>query len=109
MCAAGGGDSKLYWLLFPLHPDHVVGSCCESFIGEHLSFASVDNPVMVGPVLSIPNPVFRGHLFNGDKTMIRKDKLPFCDTGQFRDFPLLAQIPVHPVFHHGHSKHLAGR
>ena len=64
---------------------------------------------MVDPVLSIPNPVFRGHIFNGNEAMICKDKLPFRDTGQFRDFPLLAQLPVHSVFHHGHSKHLAGR
>ena len=95
-------------VLFFLYIDRVIRGSQETCIPHHLSFASVDHPVMVDPVLSIPDPVFSGHIFNGNKAVIRKDKLAFCDTGQFRNLPLLAQIPVHPVFHHGHSKHLAG-
>ena len=49
MCAAGGGDSKLYRERLPLDPDVMVWGCCETFITNGFSFSLVDESFMLNP------------------------------------------------------------
>lgn len=107
MCAAGGGDSKLYRLRLPLNPHEVVGGCPESLILNHLTFPFKYNSIMTYPIFSIPKPVFPGYCFNRNQPLICKDRLPLCNTGKFSLFPFLPQMPVHTVLFHRHMEHLA--
>ena len=43
MCAAGGGNSKLYRPRLPFDPHKVVDGCCESFIFDYAPFAAKYN------------------------------------------------------------------
>ena len=70
MCSAGGGDSKLYRLLFPLNPDEVVWCSCKSFILDNLPFSFEDDSIVFHPGFPIPDLHPGSYFLYGDKTGI---------------------------------------
>lgn len=106
MCAAGGGSSELNRLRLPFDPNEVVRGSGESFISDD-TFSPFVNHAAVGyPAFTIPQLHFWCYFFDGDKSCIRQNKLSFGDTGQFRNFAFLAQMPVHAVLFHRDAEHL---
>lgn len=108
MCAAGGGESKLYRLRFPLDPYEVVWGRSKSFIIYYLTFSFIYDTFMGYPILPIPQPMVGSYSLNRNQSFICKDKLPFCNTGKFRLLAFLPQIGVLPVLFHRHMEHCGG-
>ena len=79
MCAAGGGESKVYRPRLPLDPDEVVCGRCKSVIGHDLPLSPINNPFMGHPVFAIPESVILFHILYPYQSMIRKYQLPFCN------------------------------
>src|SRR5690606_38045010 len=100
MCAAGGGNSKLYRLLCPLNPDEVVGGCRESVICYYLPFTFENYTFMRYPVFAIPKPVMKAHFFNWDESLICEDKLTFSNTSQLGLLTFLPKMSIHAMLFH---------
>ena len=101
--------SQRYRLRLPFHPDEVIGCCGKSFIGNNLSFATVDQTFVCHPAFAIPHLHVRGHVLNGHLALVRQHHLSFCDTGQFGNLAFLAQVTIDTVLFYRHTEHLTGR
>jgi hypothetical protein len=108
MCAAGGSDTKLYWLLFPFDPNEVVWGCCKSFIGNYLSFAFINHSIMRDEFFSIPYLHFCGYFFNWYQALISQDELSFCNAGKLRLLPFLPEVSIFTMLHNIAMEHLRG-
>ena len=93
----------------PFHPDEVIGGCGKSFIGNNLSFTTVDQTLVCHPAFAIPHLHVRGYVLNGHLALVRQYHLSFCDTGQFGDLAFLTQVTIDTMLLNGHTEHLAGR
>ena len=91
MCAAGGGESKVYRPRLPLDPDEVVCGRCKSVIGHDLPLSPINNPFMGHPVFAIPESVILFHILYPYQSMIRKHQLSFCNAAERS---LLSFLPI---------------
>ena len=105
MCAAGGGESKLYRLRFPFNPHEVVRCCLESLVLDHLTFPFVNHTFMIHPIFSIPKFVVSSNRFNREQPSVCEDKLSLRNTGKFSLLPFLAQMAVFSMFYHVAVEH----
>jgi hypothetical protein len=71
MCAAGGGDSKLYRLRFPRNPDKVVRGSGESFVFNDIALSFIDDTIVGYPFFAIPQLHDCSDLFYRDEADIR--------------------------------------
>ena len=98
MCAAGGGESKVYRPRLPLDPDEVICGRCKSVISQDLHLPPINNPFMGYPVFAIPEPVMGLHILNLYQPMIRKHQLPFCNATKGSLFTFLPILIVWIAF-----------
>ena len=111
MCAAGGGESKVYRPRLPLDPDEVVCGRCKSVIGHDLPLSPINNPFMGHPVFAIPESVILFHIVYPYQSMIRKHQLSFCNATEGSLFPFLPILIVRITFDDDllrNMKHAAG-
>ena len=99
MCAAGGGESKVYRPRLPLDPDEVVCGRCKSVIGHDLPLSLINNPFLGHPVFAIPESVILFHILYPYQSMIRKYQLPFCNTTESSLFAFLAILIIWIAFY----------
>ena len=98
MCFDGGGESQVYRPLLPLNPDGVIWCCCKPVILNYLSFAFIDHSIVFHPFHPIPEQMFDCNILYRHKSFVCQDKTSFCNTGQLRDLPFLAQLPIDTCF-----------
>lgn len=112
MCAAGGGESKVYRPRLPLDPDEVVCGRCKSVIGHDLPLSPINNLFMGHPVFAIPEPVILFHILNPYQSMIRKHQLSFCNATERSLLTFLSILIVRIAFDDSflrNVEHAAGR
>lgn len=108
MCAAGGGDSKVYRPRFPLNPDEVVGCGLESVKFNYLLDSTADNAVVLNPVLTVPQFHVGRDALDRYEPFVCEHQFVFSDAGERGYLTFLPELAVLSVLDDRYAEHHRG-
>ena len=84
----------------------MIRSSGKSLVGDYFFFSSEHYSFMFHPGFSILDFHERSNPLNRDESVVRQDKTPLSDTGQFCLFTFLPEFTILSMFYNRHTEHL---